>query len=118
MGQVLHSVTERTNDPISFTIFGSDGVPLTPATLTMMLTDHLSGTVIRAKANALNTGGVTVADGVVTWQPTPEEHRIINDARASEPRVMLWEWTWSVSGTTRHAKHEIVYSVHNLANVP
>lgn len=80
----------------------------------------------RLHQNVLNANHVTVVTTggpspapmttTVTWEITPADTVILNEAHAVEQRVMLFQWTWN--GGTRVNAYQAQFAVENLLFVP
>jgi hypothetical protein len=121
---IADPIPEAATRYIQFTITDIDGVtPLPNAdsvllTLTVTLFNKLSKVVINSRTVqsilAVNGGSVTSA-GVVTLRLDPADTAILGGA-ASEDRIASFAWTWG--SPLKTGRHEVLFTVTNLALVP
>ena len=115
---------EQATLTLSATITDADGVtPLASAdaalaSLTLTLYEERSGTAINGctARNILNANGGTVSSaGALTIRLDADDMACVR-ASDSERHIALLEWSWGA--TVKHGKHEIAFTVANLAKVP
>lgn len=113
-------VPERSTYVLTATVEDHAGTPLGPtslATLTLLLFDAASGTVINSvnRVNILNAGrGTLTSGGVLTLALEPLDNQLVDASRSEEAHVALVEWTYGA----KEGRHEIVFFVTNLTKVP
>jgi hypothetical protein len=116
-------VLEQATASYTATVVGNDGVtPLPAATLvTMVLTLYVvktDGTIGyvngRNAQNVLNANNVTISSaGALVFTLQPLDTTLV-EALPFERHIALFEWTWSGGA----GKHEVVFVVKNLTEVP
>jgi uncharacterized protein (DUF697 family) len=117
-------VPESSTRYVSFTITDIDGVTPLPnadailTTLIVTLFNKLSKVVINSRTAqsilGVNGGTVTSA-GLVTLRLDPADTAILGSA-ASESRIASFAWTWGSPLQT--SRHEVLFTVTNMALVP
>jgi hypothetical protein len=118
-----NEIPERTTPKLTATLRDQDGAPVAAASL-----DALSLTLFNDKTKAivngrnhsdvLNAGiGTINAQGVLTLAFTALDTAILDATLATELRVALIEWDWTVSSVPKSGKHEISFVVRNLHHV-
>lgn len=94
-------------------------------TFTLTYYDKETREIINSRdgQDVFQTNDVTIATAIgpplvttLTWSIQPNDAIIIDDRRAQEHHVALFEWTWG--GGARHAAHSIDFIVENLLFVP
>jgi hypothetical protein len=117
------SAVEKSTYRITATITDESGAALPAASLaTLVLTLYALDAALTivngvTAANILNTGrGAVDAAGKLTLTLLPADNVLIDPTQGSEIHVALVEWTWAAG--LKAGKHEVQFTVVNLAKVP
>jgi hypothetical protein len=113
---------EKSSYRITATITDESGAALPAASLTtLVLTLYAldaAQTIVNGvnAANILNSGrGAVDAAGKLTLTLLPADNVLIDPTQSSEIHVALVEWTWAAG--LKAGKHEVQFTVVNLAKV-
>jgi hypothetical protein len=108
---------EGTSGRITGTITNDAGTAILPDTLTLLLYDLKTGTIInsRNRQNVLNLNGVTISGaGGFEWRVSAADNVVVASPNQLERHRALFEWTFAGG----QGKAEIDVLVANLSRVP
>ena len=123
MADDVHTIDERTTQKYSFTLKDENGVAipgpsldaceLTLYDLTKQAADQPS--IINSREDVDIKANVD-GSGVCTFTFLPADNLILDDTKAFEPHVALFEWTYN--GATGRGQWQLVLNVRNAERVP
>jgi hypothetical protein len=125
---LTETLQEGTTGFFSFPLVDKDGNGISLSfltTMTLTYYDVESGEIVnnRLHQNVLNANNVTVNTEsgpplvtTVTFELTPADTVILNEAHALEHRVMLFQWTWNTG--SRSSAYQAQFGVENMLFAP
>ena len=90
-------------------------IPIVPATLSIMIFDRQSGTIIKIATNLTPISTYVDVNGNFTYYILPSDNTILDSTKDREIHVARLVWTWTAQGNQQTGKSELQFEVVHLS---